>query len=174
MRTGMPSTSIRTRTRTWPGRGAVAYDTQKQAVRPLLTPAEGDGHAGGGARLCVDRVGLGRRLERRDEGLHALLYHPPLGCLASTGRPSRRIVHKSIASIWKIKLARLILKVRRADRFLGRCLDHVSHDTMLVGERAAENDEAVGHQSVHERGVRGPFGLLLEQASRIPTPALSD
>ena len=40
--------------------------------RPLAAPAR-DGHARGRARLQVDRLGLGRRLVRLDEGLHALL-----------------------------------------------------------------------------------------------------
>ena len=45
--------------------------------RPLAPPGR-DGHAGGRRGVRVRRVGLGRGLDRLDEGLHALLVDRPL------------------------------------------------------------------------------------------------
>ena len=67
-------------------------------------------------------------------------------------------------------LAPRIAPERRADIVLRPCLDG-EHDAELVGERAAENDEAVGDETVHEVCVLLPAGLLLERERRIPLRA---
>ena len=46
---------------------------QEVAVRRALATAEGHGDRGSRAGLPLDRLGLGRHLDRRHEGLHALL-----------------------------------------------------------------------------------------------------
>jgi hypothetical protein len=43
------------------------------------------------------------------------------------------------------------------------CLDDVQR-LLSVTDRAAEQDEPVGDQAVHERGVRGPARLLADCA----------
>ena len=55
----------------------------------------------------------------------------------------------------------------RPDRLLGRRL-HDEDDTALVGQRAAQHDEAVVDETVHERGVLGPTRLLLEPPAGVP------
>ena len=57
-----------------------------------------------------------------------------------------------------------------ADGVLGGGLDGM-YDAVLVGERTAQDDEAVLDEPVHERRVGGPVGLLLERPRRIPLRA---
>src|SRR5437764_15108875 len=64
-------------------------------------------------------------------------------------------------------LAPRIARERGPNLFLRLRLDRV-HDSVLVGERAAEHDETVVDETVHERRVGAPFGLLLHRARRIP------
>ena len=74
------STSIPLETRT---SAAIARATRGPAVRRPLAAPQGDGDAGRRARVPLDRVGLGRRLDGRDEGLHALLGQRALARRAS-------------------------------------------------------------------------------------------
>ena len=60
-----------------------------------------------------------------------------------------------------------ISRERGADGVVGLRLDG-HHHAVLVGEWAAEDDEARADEPVHERGVLGPAGLLLERPRRIP------
>ena len=54
-----------------------------------------------------------------------------------------------------------------ADGVLRLSFDDV-HDAVAGRQRAAQNDKACIHQPVHEGGVRGPVGLLLEGSGSIP------
>src|SRR5919106_6310052 len=67
-------------------------------------------------------------------------------------------------------LAPRIARERRADLVLGFGLDDM-HDAVLVGERAAQDDEPLVHKSVHEGCVHRPVGLLLERPRRVPLRA---
>ncbi len=55
------------------------------AVPRPLSPTPRDGDAGGRPGVPLDRLGLGRRLDRLDEGLHALLR---LGALSALDNPA--------------------------------------------------------------------------------------
>src|SRR5262249_31691592 len=67
----------------------------------------------------------------------------------------------------EMSLAPRVASERGADLILRICLHHV-HDSVLVGERPAQNDEAGVDEPVHEGRVRCPVGLLLEGTCRVP------
>ena len=69
-----------------------------------------------------------------------------------------------------MRLAPGIARERRAYGFLRLGLDCMD-DAVLVGERPAENDEARGHEPVHEGRVCVPVGLLLQRTGRVPVRA---
>src|SRR5205823_7373601 len=93
--------------------------SRDQALLRPLAPQARDGHDCGRPRLSLDRLGLGRKLERLDEGLHALLglralvsapampaplpvprsgfaYAPAVatGCFISTGRSLEEAIER--------------------------------------------------------------------------------
>src|SRR5688500_8098611 len=53
----------------------------ESAVHESLALTPGDGDAGRGEGVPLDRLGLGRRVARVNEGLHALLHDRPLARL---------------------------------------------------------------------------------------------
>ena len=59
-----------------------------------------------------------------------------------------------------MRLAPWVARERGADVVFRVGLDGV-YDPVLVGERPAEDDEAVVHEPVHEGRVRRPARLLL-------------
>ena len=69
-----------------------------------------------------------------------------------------------------MRLAPGIASERGADLVLRFGLDDVDH-AVLVTERAAEDDEPFLDEPVHERGMRGPAGLLLHGTRPIPLGA---
>ena len=69
-----------------------------------------------------------------------------------------------------MRLIPRILRERRADGVLRLRLDY-QHHALLVGERPAEYHEARVDQLVHEEGVLGPAGLVLERARPVPLSA---
>jgi hypothetical protein len=59
---------------------------RRPQVPEPVSPAPRDGHARSRRRIQRDRLGLGRRLGRIDQGLHALLRHRPLATRPGSGR----------------------------------------------------------------------------------------
>src|SRR5262249_10947882 len=88
-------------------------------------------------------------------GRRALL--PPRG--ASPVQPDRPGIDRGDVQVTP---APRIACERGPDLALRLCFDGM-HDALLVGERAAEEDETRLLEAVHEGRVRGPVGLLLQR-----------
>ena len=141
------------------------HDTRQDGAlvrRPLATSAR-DGDARGRARVRVDRLGMGRRLVRLDEGLHALLGVRPLS-RRSASLPS--FSHNSAALADLIRDAE---RLRRLQALTDAALGHLELEELLDAllDRAREMlDRRHVRDPAPRRGARGARCARGASASR--------
>ena len=147
-------------------RDAAADRGDARATRRRWTTSSASGRHAAGPGVLRSRERRADHGAGRHGGLTSATASPP----HRSTLPSRRIVHGSIDATrrWLSLHGSRASVARTASSRLG--LDGM-HDAELVAERAAEDDEAVVHERVHEGRVRRPAGLLLQRPRRVPLRA---